>query len=608
METSFPLTVDNITVIQEQIRQHPTPQKARTQWKDLCGVWDFAFDDANRGLDEHWECRADAFTQKILVPFPPEAREGLVDNTDLHPVIWYRREIEVERPMNRERLLLHFGAVDYEALVWVNGQMMGAHRGGNTPFTLDITRALLPGQTNVLVVRAEDQPLDLFQPRGKQDWMREPHGIFYRRTTGIWQPVWTEWVSATHIEQVRWTPDVGGWRLGARIRLNRIPEYALAVQVRLTLRGEVLAEDIYRISERQLERDIQLPGELLVMRPEKILWSPEHPNLIDAEVTLLDGAQTLDEMLSYAGMRSVSLDSGRFLLNGEPYYLRMVLEQGYWPESCLAAPSAEALRREVELIKELGFNSARIHQKVEDPRFLYWCDRLGLAVWGEMANAFLYSPEATAPLLQEWSEVLERDYNHPSIVTWVPLNESWGAHNLMGDLRQREFLKTLHAFTRAFDSTRPVIDNDGWEHEQTDILTLHDYSETGEKIIQRYGTREALAHTLGLGRPIGKRFALPDFQLQPDTVVMLTEFGGISYKPQDGENWFGYGTVTSGEEYLAKLEEIFRAVLDCPTIAGFCYTQLTDTEQETNGLLSANRQPKFPIETLRAIISQKRGW
>jgi len=608
METSFSLTMDNIATIGENLALHPTPQMARTHWLDLCGEWEFAFDDDNNGIDAHWECRDDVFDRKITVPFPPEARAGQVNDAGLHPVVWYRNRFSAERLVDRERLLLHFGAVDYHATVWVNGQRVGEHRGGSTPFTLDITPALRPGAEQVLVVRAEDQPLDLYQPRGKQDWLEQPHAIWYRRTTGIWQPVWAEWVSETHVERVRWTPDISRGRLGVEVKLNRAPRQPLAVQVRLSLRGQVLAEDTYRVIEREVSREIQLPLGQAVMHSDKVLWSPEHPNLIDAEITLLDGGRVLDEIISYAGMRSVGLDSGRFLLNGGPYYLRMVLEQGYWPETCLAAPSGEAIRREVELIKRLGFNSARIHQKVEDPRFLYWCDRLGLAVWGEMSNAFLYSPEAAARLMQEWAEVVERDYNHPCIVTWVPLNESWGTHDLQGDPRQREFLRALIAITKAWDATRPVIDNDGWEHVETDILTLHDYCTTGEKIMQRYGTREALAHTMSHNRLIGKRFAMPDYELKDDAVVMLTEFGGISYKPDAGTPWFGYGTVSSQEEYLAKLDELLRAVLACPTISGFCYTQLTDTEQETNGLLTADRQPKFPIDTLRAIITQPRGW
>jgi beta-galactosidase/beta-glucuronidase len=606
METAFSLTMDNITAIQEYLTLHPTPQMARTEWLDLCGEWDLAFDDDDTGLDAHWECRDDVYTHKILVPYPPEARASQLNETGLHPVVWYRTTFRTERPIDRERLLLHFGAVDYFATVWVNGQLVGEHRGGNTPFVVDITRVYQPGTAQVMVVRAEDQPLDLGQPRGKQDWLDQPHAIWYRRTTGIWQPVWAEWVSATYVEQIRWTPDAARGRLSVEIKLNRAPLHPVAVQVRLSLRGQVLAEDTYRISERRLEREIQLPLARSVMHANEILWSPEFPNLIDAEVGLLDGAHTLDEVISYVGMRSVGLDSGRFLLNGAPYYLRMVLEQGYWPETCLAAPSGDALRREVLLIKSLGFNSARIHQKVEDPRFLYWCDRLGLAVWGEMANAFLYSPEAAARLVQEWSEVVQRDYNHPCIVTWVPLNESWGAHDLQGDPRQREFLRALISLTKAYDSTRPVIDNDGWEHVETDILTLHDYQVCGQKIIERYGTREALAHTLALGRPIGKRFAMPEYALKDDTVVMLTEFGGISYKPNPGTPWFGYGTVSSEEEYLAKLDELIGAVLACPTISGFCYTQLTDTEQETNGLLTADRKPKFAIEALRKIITQIR--
>ncbi len=608
METSFSLTMANVTAIEEPLALHPTPQMARTQWLDLCGEWGFAFDDANTGMDQHWECREDVFDQKINVPYPPEARAGLIDGAGMHPVAWYRNSFRVQPPTDGQRLLLHFGAVDYSARVWVNGQMVGTHRGGNTPFTFDITHVLQPGAAQVVVVRAEDQPQDLCQPRGKQDWLDQPHAIWYRRTTGIWQPVWAEWVNETRVEQVRWTPDTARGRVGVEISLNRAPLAPLAVQVRLSLRGEVLAEDTYRITERQVEREIQLSAGRAVMHVHQMLWAPEHPNLIDAEVTLLDGARTLDEVVSYFGLRSVGLDSGRFLLNGGPYYLRMVLEQGYWPETCLAAPSAEAIRREVQWIKDLGFNGARIHQKVEDPRFLYWCDRLGVAVWGEMANAFLFSPEAASRLMQEWTEVLERDYNHPCIVTWVPLNESWGTHDLAGDPRQRAFLRALIAMTRAYDATRPVIDNDGWEHVETDILSLHDYQVCGEKIIERYGTREALARTLALGRPIGKRFTMPEYELQDDTVVMLTEFGGISYKPDAGAPWFGYGTVSSEEEYLSKLDELIKAVLACPTISGICYTQLTDTEQETNGLLTADRKPKFAVETLRKIITQQRGW
>lgn len=586
---------------------HPTPQFARQGWIDLGGAWDFQFDDDNTGLEQGWECRSDPYEQTIQVPFPPESPASGIHAQGQHPVLWYRKRIQVQPAPGRARLLLHFGAVDYLAAVWVNGQKVAEHRGGSTPFSCDITRALIPNAPEqVIVVRAEDQPLDLTQPRGKQDWQDQPHAIWYHRTSGIWQPVWLERVSADRIQSLRWTANIHRTSLELALRLNRKPSAPLALRVRLSLGGQILAEDTYRLRSEELTREICLDAGSLVMDRHKLLWGPDHPNLIDAELTLLDGQTVLDQVSSYAGLRTVGLENGRFLLNGNPYYLRLVLEQGYWPESCLAAPSEAALRREVELIKELGFNGARIHQKVEDPRFLYWCDKLGLFVWGEMANAYRYSPEAAARFIDEWIEVLQRDSSHPAIVAWVPINESWGTPDLPADPRQRHFLQAVYALTKAIDPTRPVIDNDGWEHVQTDILSLHDYARSGETLLRRYGTLEAVRNSLDRGRPIGARFALQGYSLPDDAVIMLTEFGGISYKPEAGSPWFGYGTVSSEEEYLAALDELVKAALACRALSGFCYTQLTDTEQETNGLLTADRRPKFPAEAIRAILQTPR--
>lgn len=601
-------TVSSLQIFSVPTPLHPTPQFARPGWLDLNGPWAFGYDDDNTGLDQGWECQPNFFDRTIQVPFAPESPASGVNETGMHPVMWYRKTFCVEKPADRQRLLLHFGAVDYLAMVWVNGIFLGQHQGGNTPFTFDATRALIPSAAaeQVVVVRAEDQPLDMAQPRGKQDWQNNSHGIWYQRTSGIWQSVWLEWVAGTHIDQLRWTPSVPDNRLCLALKLNRKPAQALTLRVRLSMRGAVLADDSYRIGERELSRDIHLPVDAMSMERHRYLWSPEFPNLIDAQVSLMDEETVLDEISSYAGLRSAGLDSGQFLLNGMPYYPRMVLEQGYWHESCLTAPNDEALRKEVELIKSLGFNGARIHQKVEDPRFLYWCDRLGLLVWGEMSNAYVFSSEAAARMISEWTEVLQRDYNHPCIVTWVPLNESWGAPTLAYDERQRAFVRTVYSLTKTFDSTRPVIDNDGWEHVESDILSLHDYAKAGATLQARYGSMDALRETLHRGRPIGSRFALDCYQLSDDAVVMLTEFGGLSYHPQEGTPWFGYGTVANQEEYLAGLEDLIQAVLACSTIAGFCYTQLTDTEQETNGLLTADRQPKFPLEIIRKIITMPR--
>ncbi len=580
---------------------HPRPQLTRPRWTDLGGQWQFAYDDNNRGIAEHWIDHPDKFDRTITVPFPPESQASGIGDTAFHPVVWYRRTFTVPAEDQQGRMLLHFGAVDYRAHVWVNGQLVAEHEGGHTPFTADISAALRSGDAEqVVVVRAEDQPQDLAQPRGKQYWHPEPGRIWYHRTTGIWQPVWLEPVGNTFITTLRWTPDLDRGLLGLHVRLNAAPQQPLQLRVRLSLRGTPLADDTYTMERQETRREIALESAGFATDRKQLLWSPRYPNLIDATITLLDNGEPLDEVQSYVGLRRVEARDGRFWLNGVPYYLRLVLAQNYWPESLLAAPSSAALRREVELVKALGFNGVRIHQKIEDPRFLYWCDKLGVLVWGEMANAYVYSAEAAERLTREWLEAVRRDYNHPSVVTWVPLNESWGVPNLDRDGAQRDFVRGLYYLTRALDPTRPVIGNDGWQHVAGDILGIHDYALEGNALRERYGTPDALNHTFEAVQPLHRTLLL-DGRQRAGEPVMLTEFGGISYTPNTGEQWFGYGTVSSTEEFLAKYEELVTAVLDCPSLFGFCYTQLTDTEQETNGLLHADRTPKLDMAAVRAV-------
>jgi hypothetical protein len=364
-----------------------------------------------------------------------------------------------------------------------------------------------------------------------------------------------------------------------------------------------LADDVCAVGGGEVRREIGLESGELVMNRDRVLWSPRYPNLIDAELVLLDGGEVVDRVGSYVGLRSAAVANGRFLLNGRPYYPRLVLEQGYWPESLLAAPSADALRREVELVKELGFNGVRIHQKVEDPRFLYWCDRLGLLVWGEMANAYVFSDAAVERLTREWLEVLRRDFNHPCIVTWMPLNESWGVPNLERDPAQRAYVRGLYHLTKALDPTRPVIGNDGWEHIASDVWGIHDYATEGDALRERYGTAEAVERTLREVQPLYRTIALPEAHRAGEP-IMLTEFGGITDAQTSDEPWWGYGSAGDPEALRVKYDDLVGAVLDCPTIAGFCYTQLTDTEQERNGLLTADRTPKLDPATIRAITSR----
>lgn len=584
---------------------YPRPQLVRERWIDLQGTWGFAYDDANQGRDEHWERDADVFDRSITVPFPPESPASGIGDTSFHSVVWYRRVFRVAPEDRAQRLLLHFGAVDYHANVWLNGQHVAEHVGGHTPFTADITGALIPDEEQCVVVRAQDNPRDLTQPRGKQDWEEEPHRIWYHRTTGIWQPVWLEPVHATHIAGIRWTPNLDRALLGLVVTLRRCDAAPIHLRVQLRLEGQFLADNTYTVTGTHLQTEIALDG--LSIAPsgeiENILWAPEHPNLIDAQLSLLTDDGVVDEVESYAGMRSVAAENGHFLLNGRPYYLRLVLEQGYWPESHLAAPHPDAFRTDVEWIKKLGFNGVRIHQKVEDPRFLYWCDRVGLLVWGEMANAYAFSPEAVTSLVREWLEVVARDYSHPCIVTWVPLNESWGVPNLAGDPVQRQYVQTLYSLTKTLDPTRPVIGNDGWEYLVGDMVGIHDYTFDGAVIRERYGSSLALEMTAREVRPHYRAIVLGREQ-GIDAPVVLTEFGGVSYRPATNTHWYGYGTVISSEELLAKYDELVTAVLNCPTVVGFCYTQLTDTDQETNGLLTADRRPKLDPAAIQAVTGK----
>ncbi|NHC46701.1 glycoside hydrolase family 2 protein [Motilibacter aurantiacus] len=579
---------------------HPTPQLTREPWIDLTGTWQFAYDDADVGLLERWPERPEAFDRVIEVPFPPESAASGIADPGFHPVVWYRREL-THRLAPGRRLLLRFGAVDYRASVWVDGQLVVTHEGGHTPFGADVTSALRPGDSHEIVVRAEDRPGDLQQPRGKQDWEEQPHAIWYARTTGIWQPVWVEEVPETYIETVRWTPDVDRCALRMQVRVRRTePGRPLRLRARLTQHGQVVADSVHTLTGQDLDVEVYLPQSGMSLRRHDVLWSPEHPNLIDADLELLDEG-TVDSVRSYTAMRTVRTSDGRFLLNGQPYFLRLVLAQGYWPESHLAAPDADALRREVELAKSLGFNGVRVHQKIEDPRFLHWCDRLGLMVWAEMPAAYEFSERTVQRVTREWLEALDRDYSVPSVIAWVPVNESWGVPALRERAEQRDFVRSLYFLTRSIDHTRPVIGNDGWEQVVSDVLTIHDYSREAATLRARYGDYECVERTLQRSQPGYRSVLLPGTR-RGDEPVMVTEFGGITYDVGgDGETWHGYGSVHDRTEFLERYRALVDALLDSPALTGFCYTQLTDTLQEKNGLLTDDRAPKLPPEELCAI-------
>jgi beta-galactosidase/beta-glucuronidase len=571
--------------------EHPQPQFERDAWMNLNGRWDFDFDDQNAGLRENWESGTHRFSRTILIPFCFESRASGIGDTSFHPWAWYRREFAIPAAWKDKHVLLHFGAVDYRAMVWVNSRLAGEHEGGNVPFVFDITDYLKANGPNVVMVRAEDPPTDRYIPRGKQYWEPKSRGIFYTRTSGIWQTVWMEPVSATYLDSVRVTPNMEGIASIYAHVTGSGP--GVSLKTTLSFGGKTVATATADAEQPRVSS--------IVSTSDPRLWSPNSPNLYDLTFELFKGDAVVDRVHSYLGFRTVGTDGKRITLNDRPIYPKMVLDQGYWPDTILTPPSDEAIQYDIKMTKEMGFNGARKHQKLADPRYLYWADKLGLLVSSEMANAYLFDDEYVERFTHEWMAAVERDYNHPSIIIWVPINESWGVPNLH-DPRQQNHLKEMYALTHALDGTRLVVDNDGWEHtNMTDLFNIHDYARTGELLAEKYKD---------LGKPgagvpdVGRPSLAPGYKYN-GTPVLLSEFGGIAYIPPGHdvpqESW-GYSGVEKTEDAaLERLRGLYLGISKVPGFVGICYTQLTDVEQEINGLMTYDRKPKFPPEKIREI-------
>jgi beta-galactosidase/beta-glucuronidase len=587
---------------------YPRPQLQREGWISLDGEWEFAFD------REGDLTRPDqvVFDRTIRVPFAPEAPLSGIGDESFTRAVWYRRTVDQFVVGPGERVMLHFGAVDYLTTIWIDGTYAGTHEGGYTSFALDVTDLLMPDGPHKLVVRAEDDPHDLAKPRGKQDWQLEPHGIWYPRTTGIWQTVWLETLPANWIESLRWNESLAHWDIGVDVVVGGPRRDDLRLEVRLTTDdgadGEVLAHDVYAVIAGEVHRRIALSDPGIDDFRNDLLWHPTSPTLIRAEVRLLDrDHQVIDVVASYTALREVRVQGDRFLLNGRPLHLRLVLDQGYWPEGGLTAPDNDALRRDVELAKAMGFNGVRKHQKVEDPRYLYWADRLGLLVWAEMPSAYRFTKKSVQRVVAEWQEAMDRDISHPCIVTWVPFNESWGVPDLPTIAAQRDWVQALYHLTRTLDPTRPVIGNDGWESVATDMIGIHDYDDDPAVLRQRYDEIDDVPHLFRHAQPHGRLISLEgdDYTGQP---LILSEFGGIAFTTPDerDESW-GYDRVESADDLAEAYANLLEAVRDSATLAGFCYTQFADTYQEANGLLYADRTPKFPLDLICLATEGERG-
>ena len=572
---------------------YPRPQLERAEWTSLNGSWEFALDHECRwGMPDQV-----AWDATITVPFAPETPASGIGDTGFYRACWYRRAFDAPPLSEGQRLLLHFGAVDYAATVWVNGQVVARHDGGYIPFKADITDVLDPFGPQTVVVRAEDDPHDLAKPRGKQDWELEPHGIWYPRTTGIWQTVWLERVPATWLEVVRWTASLERWEIGLEARLDGVVRDDLRLHVKLRIGDRVLADDAYAVVAGEVHRRIALSDPGIDDSRSELLWSPFTPTLIRARLELRDRrGQLVDAARSYTALRSIEVRGERFMLNGRPLPLRLVLDQGYWPQSGLTPPDDVALQRDVELARAMGFNGVRKHQKIEDPRYLYWADALGLLVWHEMPSAYRFTRRSVERVVHEWLETIHRDFSHPCIVALVPFNESWGVPDLPSIPAQRHYVQAVYHLTKTRDPDRPVIGNDGWESVATDIIGIHDYEQDPKRLARRYATDEAISSLLTRQPPEGRRLTVEGHPPAGQPIV-LTEFGGIALS-QDAATTWGYSRVGTADELAERYRQLLGVVRSLSLLSGFCYTQFADTYQETNGLLYADRTPKFPLEQI----------
>jgi len=569
--------------------EHPRPDFRRKAWQNLNGEWQFAIDPSKTGVVQG--CRSGVeLPLRITVPFCPESKLSGVGRTEFLDAVWYRRNFMINKELRGKRLLLHFGAVDYDATVWVNGKEVARHKGGYTPFSADITDAVDIDGENEIVVYAVDDIRSNLQPSGKQSHEPDSHGCMYTRTTGIWQTVWLESAPETSISSLTIRPDAANARVSIEVAVRK-PRDGSALEVAAIADGKAVA--------RASLKSVGGRSVTTLTIPKPILWQPGKPYLYDLEIRLLDHKEIVDEVFSYFGLCDVRIEGDHILINGAPVFQRLILDQGFWPDGIYTAPSDAELKADIERSMALGFNGARLHQKVFEPRTLYWADKLGYLIWAEFSDwgcSVESHRQARENFLREWTEVVLRDRNHPSIVAWTPFNET----NLDSGRYDPAFIREIYDLTKRLEPSRPVVDTSGYTHVKTDIWDLHDYDQNPETFAKRYDGFGKDPRTETLPR----RKCEPPYAGQP---VVVSEFGGAWWNPgrKDNRAW-GYGERPADEQaFVARFTALTKALLDNPHIAGFCYTQLTDVEQEVNGLYAYDRKPKFPAEALRAAVARK---
>ena len=563
-------------------QEYPRPQFVRDSWENLNGTWEFEMDLADSGAARGMEKAETAFSKQINVPFCPESELSGIGNKDFMAAVWYRRIIRIPAEKLSGRVLLHFGAVDYECTVYVNGEKAGTHRGGYSSFCFDITEHVKAGE-NLLTVQARDDVRGARQPGGKQSDQYGSYGCMYTRTTGIWQTVWLEYTSRCYLENVHTIADAASGVLAFSAKICSEAADA-ALHTTVSYKGQAVAETTVPVHTGITDFSVT------VENPQ--LWDVGQPNLYDLCYELTVNGETVDTVSAYCGFRTIELKNHAFYLNGRPVFQRLVLDQGFYPDGIYTAPSDEALKHDIELSMQLGFNGARLHEKVFEERFLYWADRLGYLVWGEQANWGLdiTTPEGVMNFLPEWLEVLNRDFNHPAIIGWCPFNETWDREGRKQDDR---VLELVYRATKAVDSTRPVIDTSGNFHVATDIYDIHDYEQDPGIFAERYGatTPEHIYDTY------------ENRQHYAGQPFFVSEYGGTWWSNESTDGW-GYGNGPATQEELAdRYCGLTETLLGNEYTCAFCYTQLYDVEQEQNGMYTYERKPKFKPEIYARITA-----
>lgn len=578
------------------IKDYPRPQFVRKEWENLNGEWNFIFDDNDEGETREY-FKKFPLSGKIIVPFTYETKLSEIEDDTVHYIVWYNKKINIRKEqIENKKIILNFEGSDYKTKIWINGNYIGENIGAYSRFSLDIEKYVIEGK-NDITIKVEDS-LSKDQPRGKQRYRKESWKCWYIQTTGIWKTIWIEWVYKKYLKGVKIISKTDKVILEVETNLleQDIEKQKYYIETEISFNGQILNKIKKMIfnNYEKIELNIVKAG----IKHDIQKWSVNSPNLYDITYKLYCEDKVLDTVNSYFGIRDIAIKGNRIFLNNEELYLKFILDQGYWKESHLTPPNEDSLIKDIESVLAFGYNGIRKHQKVEDERFLYWCDVKGVLVWGEMANCYNFDDNSLQNFTNEWIRVVKQNYNHPSIITWVPINESWGIPEVSICEKEQNFANSLYYLTKSMDNTRPVISNDGWEHTISDIITIHDYKQEDELLYQEYTYKDMkILNNLREYNGKHKLFAKGyKYEGQP---VIISEYCGIAINSKEG---WGYGKqVKDKKELIERFTKLTNAIKKIPYISGYCYTQLTDVQQEINGLMDEKRRYKVEPSIIRNI-------